>query len=67
MSFEVLLDEKVQIGNDVMVGLRMKNTSKEVRKVEAAINVKAAFYTGIVSQDVKEYQKELTLKGGQGC
>ena len=68
VAFHAEVNESVPIGDDIQIKLWMKNNSNEVRKVESTITIKAAFYTGIVSKDVKEPRRErVILKGGQGC
>ena len=66
VTFNAEVNEKVKIGDDFLVKLSMKNTSKVVRNVKVTITAKSAFYTGITEKDLKQTIEQVKLKGGEG-
>lgn len=64
--FELLLNPDTFIGDDIGVGLKMKNTSTSSRTVNATLTVGTMYYTGVHFCDVADKScDDTTLKPGE--
>ncbi|XP_036359031.1 protein-glutamine gamma-glutamyltransferase K [Octopus sinensis] len=62
MKFEIDVDFDAMFGSDVLVKLKMENTSNEVRHVGGSISAVSVFYTGVKAKDINKSKINCTVQ-----
>ena len=65
VDYDLIVPETL-IGQDMTVGVKVKNTASEQRSFRVRLTLASTFYTGVAGKKVKGEVTEIKIKASEG-
>ncbi|XP_072046501.1 protein-glutamine gamma-glutamyltransferase K-like [Amphiura filiformis] len=65
VDIDVDADDKIFVGDDFAVGVKLTNKSAEERNVDLSVIIQICYYTGVLADKVKKERRSVVVAGSQ--
>ncbi|WAR12917.1 TGM1-like protein [Mya arenaria] len=67
IDYELILADDSMIGDDLEVGVKVKNLTSGTAKINVTLTMASMFYTGVAGKKIKGDRNEIELASGEAC